>query len=91
MNALKIKKFAVAKDVVTVESRSDLQFKLEGIWPAYGCVNLRHPPPETGDINDKWVVARCQDFLDEVLKRNSLSKEVPRTNIAGKYVEFTCH
>ena len=61
------------------------------VWPEFGCVNLRRPPPYTGEIDDKWIVARCQEYLEALMKRRQLEKAELPTQIAGRYREFICY
>jgi len=87
--ALQIDQYAITKDAVTIVAFPWQHSSLNNVWPENGCVNLRHPAPETGDINDKWVVARCQDYLEQVILRHSNDPPKLRTDIAGAFNEFT--
>ena len=84
-------RFALGKDSVAVKATPAQQKRVSSIWPPFGCVNLRRSDPYTGEIIDKWIVARCQDFLGEVLAREPRKLPEPRTTIPQKYDDFTCH
>lgn len=90
-DAISLEEFSVGKDAIVVNALPDRHRRLATVWSSYGCVNLRRPPPEAGEIHDKWIVSRCQDFLDELLKRDEVTPQIPRTTIANKYPDFTCH
>ena len=83
--------FALGKDSVAVKASPDQQKRVSSVWPPLGCVNLRRSDPYTGEIIDKWIVARCQDYLGEVLARDSKKFPEPRTAVPQKYDDFTCH
>jgi hypothetical protein len=89
--ALRLDEFSVGKDAIVVNALPNRHRSLAAVWSSNGCVNLRRPSPETGEIHDKWIVSRCQDFLDDLLKRDEVVPQIPRTTIANKYPEFTCH
>ncbi|SEA65788.1 hypothetical protein SAMN05216411_11741 [Nitrosospira multiformis] len=89
--ALRVENFSIGKDVIVVNALAERHRNLAAVWPSNGCVNLRHPSPETGEMNDKFIVSMCQDFLDELIKRKESSPQVSRAIIAKKYPNFTCH
>ena len=89
--AMRLDDFSIGKDAVVVHTLDDRHRKLAGVWSVNGCINLRRPPPETGEIHDKWIVARCQEYMDEMIGRNESEPRVARTTIAGRYQDFTCH
>lgn len=86
-----LKNFSINRDAITVNTFESKHRKLTGVWPTNGCINLRRPLPETGEINDKWVVARCQEYLSELIRRNETVPRIARTTVAGRYRDFTCH
>jgi len=88
---LQIHEFWIGKDAVVVKTTNEHHRELAQVWPEIGCINLRRLAPETGEINDKWIVSRCQDYIEEILKRDDSTNKVPRTEIAAKYPDFTCH
>jgi hypothetical protein len=90
-DALHVQDVAIGKDVVTVSAGSATHRMLITAWPSNGCVNLRREAPEVAEINDKWVVARCGEYLDALLRNQTTSVAQPPTAIAQRFSEFTCH
>lgn len=90
-DALRLEEFSIGKDSIVVNALDERHRKLAGVWSVNGCINLRRLPPETGEIHDKWIVSRCQEYLDEMIKRNEAEPRIARTTIADKYRDFTCH
>lgn len=90
-NVIHVDEFSLGKDAVGVRASRQKQQELSKIWPEYGCVNLRKPPPAVGEIIDKWVVARCHELIQETLSERNKAAPVQPTKIAEKYKEFTCH
>lgn len=90
-DAMRFDEFSIGKDAIVVNTLEEHHRKLAGVWSANGCINLRRPPPETGEINDKWIVSRCQDYMDEMIRRYEAEPRIAKTTIADKYRDFTCH
>lgn len=91
LKALGIDEYGTCKDLVIVNTYSAKHRKLVGVWPSSGCINLRRVRPETAAENDKWIVARCQEFLEQVVTWLDAPTPDSRTQIARAYFEFTCH
>jgi hypothetical protein len=89
--ALRVNQYALGKDWVVVKTDSQTHGRIANVWPALGCINLRHPPPQTGAINDKWTVARCQEYLEESIRKIRRKNGERPTTIAARFSEFTCH
>lgn len=84
-------RFTLAKDWAVLEATSARHRSMRKLWPELGCVNLRREPPYNSEPNDKWVVARCQEYLESVLDRTSTKAPTRPTEIAAKFDEFACH
>jgi len=90
-DTIKTKEIGHTKDSLIVRASSVEHLQLKNIWPAIGCINLRRNPPLTGTINDKWVVARCQEYLADMLNRDKENPPRKRTDVAAAYDEFIAH
>jgi hypothetical protein len=89
--AFRPRAYAATRDAVVIEAAPSMQGKIRRAWPAFGCVNLRRPPPWSADIVDKWVVQRCQDYLAKLLQRVDDEDSATRADVASQYYDITCH
>lgn len=85
--------FTVTKDGAIVTATNVVHREVGKAWPSTGCVNLRRTPPETAATIDKWIVAACQDYLEELARRQEdEATKRPRTDIVRRYQDtFICH
>jgi hypothetical protein len=83
--------FCLGKDAVAVRAPAAEHKKLAEIWPEFGCVNLRREHPLTAESNDKWIVARCQQYLQQLVALRDKSISDTRTDVAARHPQFTCH
>lgn len=80
--------FVSNKDQLIILATASTHRQIRPAWPQYACVNLRRSPPFNAEINDKWVVSRCQEYIAEVISQpsgNSIAE------ISAKFDEFSCH
>lgn len=89
--AFGVRAMGKGKDVVLVDATPLIHKQLSTVWSSVGCVNLRRQQPATGEIIDKWIVARCQEYIDELVRPERAGSGVSRTDVAGEFDEFTCH
>lgn len=90
-DAMRLDDFSIGKDAIVVNTLEYRHRELARVWSVNGCVNLRRASPESGEIHDKWIVSRCQEYMDEMMKRNAFEPRIARTTIADRYRDFTCH
>jgi hypothetical protein len=88
---LHVRRYSLSKDWVSVKADLHTQMGVRTVWPEIGCVNLRREPPFTGEIHDKWIVARCQEYLEQMVAREKSQPPDSRSAIADRFKEFTCH
>lgn len=90
--AFAVSTFGMSKDVVLIDAYPETHKELSVVWSSVGCVNLRREPPATGEMIDKWIVARCQEYLDQLVRPERINNNVSRTDVAKKFArDFTCH
>lgn len=90
-SAFHVRDFSIGKDTVTVNASLSLHGKLADVWASTGCVNLRRASPELGELNDKWIVASCREYLDALVRKEQSQIPEPPTSIAQRFPNFTCH
>ena len=84
--AVVTRRYSLGKDVVTVTAGPQSHERLRRSWPANACVNLRHPPPNNGEIGDKVTIALCQDYIAEIISMPAVAP----VQVAAKHNKFTC-
>jgi len=88
---VRAERFSLAKDWAVLETTSNKHSSVRRLWPEVGCVNLRREEPYNSEPNDKWIVARCQEYLGSLLSRKSVKPPERPTEVAARFNEFACH
>ena len=79
------------RDSVYAKALPYQQNNIKNIWHTSGCINMRRSEPLNSEIIDKWIVARCHEYLAEYVANNQNDFPVKPSKIAAKYDEFICH